>query len=124
MSKSVFEPVKITWDKKEYEIPANQVMGLIARIEDHISFADLVGNKPKIGKISTAWAEALRYAGAKVSNEEVYSEMFSGATGSQITSAVSGLMEIMIPPGHLQKKTVVAAGEKSTKSKRKATKTS
>jgi len=112
MSKSVFEPVKIKWDGEEYEIPANRVMGLIERIEDHISFADLGGKNPKIGKISRAWAEVLRYAGAAVSDDEIYMQMFDGATGGQIQTAVFGLMEIMIPPAYLQKKTPAGPAEK------------
>ena len=112
MSGSIFEDVKLEWDGKEYTIPSNRVMGLIERIEDHLSFSDLLSKNPKIGKIAGAWAEALRYAGAAVSDEQVYAEMFRGATTGQIKTAVFGLMEIMVPPQHIQKKTDNGAQKK------------
>ena len=105
MRDSVFDDVKIKWDGKEYTIPSNRVMPLIERIEDHVSFGDLAGKKPKIGKIASAWAEVLRYAGASVSDEQVYADMFKSATSGQIHTAISGLLMIMVPPEALQKKT-------------------
>lgn len=105
MEDSVFDEVKIKWGGKDYTVPSNRVMGLIERIEDHISFADLSGNRPRLGKIAAAWAEALRYAGAQVSAEEVYGDMFKSATSGQINTAISGLLLIMIPPDAIQKKT-------------------
>lgn len=93
------------WADEEYVIPANRVMGLIERIEDHITFADLASNKVRFGKISRAYAEALRYAGKDVGVEEVYKSMLSGATTNQVQSAINGLLQIMIPPEPVQKKT-------------------
>jgi len=112
MRESVFDDVKIKWDGKDHTVTSDRVMGLIERIEEHISFADLSGTKPKIGKIAGAWAEALRYAGARVTTEEVYAGMFKSATSGQINTAISGLLLIMIPPEALQKKTVNGKGKK------------
>jgi hypothetical protein len=104
MSK-IFETVKIQWDGEDYEVDPNRVMGLINRIEDHISFSDLSSKSLKISKVACAYAEALRYAGCTVTDAEVYNSMFDGASGRQIQNAISGLLLIMIPPEHLQKKT-------------------
>ena len=105
MPKSIFETVKLQWGDETFEVAPNQVMGLIQRIEDHITFADLHTSKPAIGKISAAYAEALRYAGASVTDEEVYGQMFDMATGRQMKNSITGLLMIMIPPNQLQKKT-------------------
>lgn len=102
---SVFEDVEIRWGDKDYKVPSHRVMGMIEKIEDHVTFGDLNTNKPPLGKIAAAFAEALRYAGANVSSEEVYSGMFEGATTGQILMAITGLQMIMIPPAHVQKKT-------------------
>ena len=105
MSKSIFEPVTLAWGKDTYEIPAELVMGLIERIEDHVTFGDLADNKVKFGKIAAAYGTALRYAGCRVTNEEVYRSILDGASFEQVTSAINGLMMIMVPPGRIQKKT-------------------
>ena len=120
MSESVFETVKIKWDGKEYEIPPDRMMGLIVRIEDHISFADLAGKNPPMSRIAGAWSEVLRYVGVSVSGEEVYRDMIKGASLAQIQTALFGLMEIMIPPDAVQKKTKAGpAAKTSGKKKRK-----
>lgn len=123
MSKNIFEPVKLLWNDEEYEVASNRVMGLIQRIEDHVTFADLQLENPKIGKISVAYAEVLRYAGAEVKDDEVYQAMFHGATGAQIQNAITGLLVIMIPPQHLQKKTPGGKTKKSSNRKRSRKKT-
>ncbi|NIQ01592.1 MAG: hypothetical protein GWM98_15405 [Nitrospinaceae bacterium] len=105
MTNSVFKPVTLEWEGTEYEIPADRIMGLIVRLEDIVSFRDLDQKNVKPGKISAAYAEALRYAGATVTDEEVYEQMFLGATTGQLYGAIAGLFSIMIPPSHLQKKT-------------------
>lgn len=101
MNKSIFEPVKLKWGDEEKEIPANRVMELIILLEDHISFEDLIGN-PKRGKLSNAYSEGLRFAGFSVTTEEVYSQMFSGASLIQIQNAIAGIQQIMIPPATLK----------------------
>lgn len=115
MTKSIFEPIKIQWGDDEYEIPANRIMGLIETIEDHVSYADLNPDNPKMGKIAAAYTKAIRYAGGKVDEGEVYNAMFDGATAFQVAQAIDGLLAIMIPPAHLQKKTADTKAAKSSK---------
>ena len=116
MSESVFQEVKLGFKGEEYTIPPDRVMGAIAVVEEHVTFADLVDTKrPKLARIAQAFGALLRYAGAKVEDDVVYSAMFDGKTGVQIQNAISGLLEIMVPPEHLQKKT---EGNKASRAKR------
>ena len=104
MSESVFEPIIIEWEGQEYEIPANRVLGLIEQIESHVSYSDLLGDF-KVARISKAYGAALRYADADVTDEQVYEKMFDDANAGQVQKAVNGMLAMMIPPKHLQKKT-------------------
>lgn len=104
---SIFEPVTLTWNDEEYTIEPNRVMGLIEVIEDIITLEEVVsktGNKR--GKLSRAFASALRYAGAKVNDEDVFKTMFGSTAGSSISSAVTAILMLMIPPEHLRAETV------------------
>lgn len=95
----IFQPVKLTWNDIEYTVPANQVMGLIAQIEDVVTLAELLNKKgAPMGKVAMAYGNALRYAGAKVADEEVYKGMFSQDASNVVQAAVAGLLSMMIPP--------------------------
>lgn len=100
-----FEPIPLYWEGKEYIIPSRKIMPAIARIEDVVTLTELQeyaarGTMP-IGKIAMSYGAVLRFAGANITDEEVYSGMF-GAEGQdqQATAmiAVQGLMEMMMPP--------------------------
>lgn len=121
MSRSVFEDVTIKWGEQEYKIPSNKIMEVICTIENHITFLDLQSKNPKMINMARAYGEVLRFAGADVTDDEIYSDMFRDATLGQIQNAVSGLMYIMIPPEHLQKKTEVPI-KRTAKKKRKVKK--
>lgn len=99
---SIFQPVTLKWDDKEYVVPANQVMGLIAQIEDVITLAELMNKKgAPLARVSMGYGAALRYAGAKVKDEDVYKGMFSENASATIQAAVAGLLSMMIPPQEL-----------------------
>ena len=98
---SIFEDVTITWKGEEYIIPYNRVMGLIKVIESAISVDELVSDTPPRGKLASAYAAAIKYAGGRVTEEDVYSTFFSdGAIAIQ--TAIVGLVMMMTPPQHLQ----------------------
>lgn len=99
----VFRDIILPWEGQDYTIPSNKVMGAIARIEDVLTIKELyeasAGGNIKFTRIAAAFGEALRYAGAKVSDDEVYGAMFAGAESQHvIVSAISGLLSMMIPP--------------------------
>jgi len=99
-----FEDIRLQWAGSDYVIRANRVLGAIARIEDVVTLNELQrfgarGTAP-MAKIAMAYGAVLRYAGAKVTDEEVYAGMF-GATGTSadaVVESISALVAMMVPP--------------------------
>jgi hypothetical protein len=105
----IFKDVKLTWSGQEYKIPGNRVMGLILRIESVITLSELASMGAKaqsdsliaipLARISQAYSEALQYAGANISTEEVYAGMFAeDGNSNTIVAALIGLQQLMLPP--------------------------
>lgn len=93
---AIFNQVTVPWKGEDHAVTAN--MAVINRIENHVSLAVLAnkmqeGNVP-ISHYSAVIGELLRHAGVKVTNEEVYQEMFHGdpdplwAAAGQVMQAV------------------------------------
>jgi hypothetical protein len=106
---AIFEEVQLDWNGKTYSIPRNNVLRLIAQMEDVVTLGRLhefmtTGQIP-LGKVSRAFAIALRFAGARVTDEEVYAGMFS-AGGVELQAralqAIQVLQGLMIPPERLR----------------------
>lgn len=101
---SIFEPIKLTWDKNVYEIPADKVLGAITRIEDVLTLKEIhdavsARGAVSISRVAQAYGTVLRYAGAKVTDEEVYADMFVGkADGSTVMNSVQTLLLMLTPP--------------------------
>lgn len=104
-----FDDITLEWEGKPYIIKHNRVLGAIARIEDHITFAELsrvgIGKPPPTAKLAMAYATVLRYAGADVTAEDVYQRVFAVAPDEKkveiVVTAVTVLLAMMIPPVHL-----------------------
>lgn len=112
---AIFQPITFGWGGKDYVVPADRALGLIAEIEEVMTFIDLAINrdKPNLSKLARAYGAALRYAGAKVSDEEVYEGLFKpGHLIDEVHTAMSVLMAIMMPPGAVSGGTA-DAGSKS-----------
>lgn len=104
-------PVTLTFEDKKYEIPADKILPLIAQIENVITLGQLLDEQnPAPAKLSMAYGIALRYAGAKVTDGEIYTSIFKNNSAQMMAEAVSGLMALMIPPEAIQKK--VSSGKK------------
>ena len=103
----MFEQITLQWEGRDYVIPADQIMGAIAVIEEQVSFPELAQSlqtgRLAISKLAGAYAALLRFAGAsKISQEIVYGRMFSdGHMREEIPKAVSTLILIMTPPSVL-----------------------
>ena len=122
----VFSEVKITWKGEDYVVPPERVMRLIATIEDVVTIEELMTPRLKRGKIAEAYGAALRFAGAKVHDEEVYTTLFGAEAMVSTLAAIDGLMKMIIPPEHLQPKTEEkpkgnAGGKKSRKGSKSST---
>ena len=100
---SLFSEVNLEWGGKTYTVAPDRVMRLIDIIEDTITMLELnehaqAGTHP-MAKIATAYADALSYAGAKVTAEDTYKAWFSaGDNKGVMASAIGGLLAMMIPP--------------------------
>lgn len=100
---SIFEPVVLEWEGKDYTVPSSKVMGLIGAVEQHVSLSRLLGT-PGHREVAYGYWAALRYAGCKVAVEEVYSALF-GNSGTRYIEIGQQLAVMMIPPEHLQSST-------------------
>lgn len=99
---AIFKPVTFGWAGKDYTVPAERALGLIAEIEEVMTFVDLAlsREKPSLSKLARAYGAALRYAGAAVSDEEIYEGLFKpGHLIEEVHQAMFVLMAIMMPPG-------------------------
>ncbi len=106
MSTGIFQEITLVWAGREYRIPPDQVMPAIAIVEDHVLLGDVVqaarrGAVP-LAKLSRAFGAVLRFAGARVSDDEVYAGMFKrGSQRDAAEAAVNTLLTMMIPPEQL-----------------------
>lgn len=97
-----FDDVTIEWRGKPYTIPARNMMGAIARIEDHVTMPELgrYGDRQTVplSRLASAFASVLRFAGCQVKDEEVYSAMFEGEDVQKAVGAsMQVLMTMMVP---------------------------
>lgn len=97
-----FDDVTLIWRDREYTIPARNMMGAIARIEDHVTMPEMQrfgerGTAP-ISRLSAAFGSVLRFAGCQVKDEEVYSAMFEGGDAAiAVSTSIRTLLAMMVP---------------------------
>lgn len=102
---AIFDDIEFEWEGVPYTLAGDsKIMKVLAAVEDHITISELItqqqsGNVP-LAKLSAAYATMLRFAGARVSDAEVYRGMWQGmADSSSIATAITALLAIMVPPG-------------------------
>jgi hypothetical protein len=105
---AIFEDQTLWWKGEAFVVPATRMLGAIAVIEEHITFIEMVAasqGKPPLVKISRAFGALLRYAGCKVSDEEVYRGLFDAESNvmERIETAVTAFLLLMTPPATLLK---------------------
>lgn len=100
---AIFQAITLTWKGTDFEVPADRVMRLIAVVEQHVRINDLISEQgPPLSKLATAYAAALRFAGARVGDDEVYADFFT--TGPEVAAQLAnGLLSMMIPPDSLKR---------------------
>lgn len=81
--------IVLNWKGVDYTIPASKAFAVGEQVEDVLSMADIaaMGTSPKFFKIARAFGVMLRFAGCKVSDDEVHREitaslMQAGKVGS------------------------------------------
>ena len=107
-----FDPVTFGWKGEEYTVEAERQLMLVAKIEDALSAGTgeqaltilLRPEGPPYARLACAYGAALRYAGADVSDEDVYLSMMEGFAKSDVSSvtqaqaAVLALIHVVSPP--------------------------
>ena len=95
--------ITMTWRGKEYTIPEKKVFEVGDQVEDVLTLGDLaaMGLKPKFHKLAKCFGVMLRFAGCKVSDREVHSEMMrqireSGDEQSVASNAVDALWTVLL----------------------------
>lgn len=102
---AVFQEIRLSWDGREFVIPAERVLGAIAEVEEVVTLPEILmmmGGKMTMAKLSRAYGALLRYAGASLSDDEVYGGLIKhGKTFEQMKTACVALCGLMIPPDKL-----------------------
>lgn len=107
-----FEDVTLGWKGETFTIPANRQMGLVARIEDALSgdtgrqaISILMQKEgPPYSRLAAAFGAALRYAGANVTDEEIYVSIMEDFSKSQalvvakLQAVIVALLMVIAPP--------------------------
>lgn len=112
----------ITYKGDEYVIKANTLMRCILGIEDIITLIEIqntaLRGTMKLAAIASAYAFALRFAGCKITDIEVYYEMLGHKEGDKpgenmerAAQLIRELIELMSPPKSLAKKLQSGNGE-------------
>lgn len=105
---AIFDDITLVWNGVDHKIPASRVLGAIARIEDVLTLQELHkfqeerGTAP-MARLSQAYGSLLRYAGAGVTDDEVYVGLFSGGDSAVVANSIRQLIFMMIPPTILKK---------------------
>jgi hypothetical protein len=114
----IFKAVEFDWHDKTFTVPADHVLGAIAIVEEHFTFQDLANametKKLSLTRLARCYGDVLRYAGATVTDDEVYAGMFVGDMALKIRQATDMLLAMMIPPS------VLAAAEETTRGNARA----
>lgn len=118
---AIFEEVTLNWGGKDYRIEPSRVMGAIAKVEEVITLKELgefamKGDAP-MARLAMAFGNVLRYAGAKIGDDEVYAGLFDPEQGGSVMSSISVLLSMMVPPTTMRspgKNQAVPTGGKSS----------
>lgn len=107
----VFDDVTLEWDGKEKTVPADGVMRMLAKVEDHLTLHEMQtfserGTAPLI-RVSMAYAAALKHAGFQVDDQTVYKRLMDSSDGDEgrfAIDVITQLQMMMVPPADLDVK--------------------
>jgi len=123
----IFEEVTFKWRDQEYKIPPERVLKCIAAVESagvtlgHLLYHGSIASMP-IATLSGGLGVALRFAGAKVTDEEVYDDLFADRDKlrEQGMMVMVMLQALMIPPARLKEAAEKIRQEEEVAGKAKA----
>ena len=95
--------ITLTWKGKTYTIPEKKAFEVGDQIEDILTLSELaaMAERPKFHKLARCFAVMLRFAGCRVSDMEVHSQMMTqiknGAQEDLVAAnAVAALMAVLM----------------------------
>jgi len=95
--------ITLTWKGKAYTIPEKKAFEVGDEIEDVLTLYELaaMGERPKFHKLAKCFGIMLRFAGCKVSDRDVHSEMMrqikDGAGEDMVAAnAINALMAVLL----------------------------
>lgn len=99
---SIFSEVTFKFRGEQFVIPPDRILKAIAIIEETITLKELIimaqNDTAPISRIAIAFASVLRFAGCRVTDDEVYASMFRGGAEAQTaTTAIQVLLNMMVP---------------------------
>src|SRR5262249_36866293 len=101
---AVFEDIRLEFGGREYVIPANRVLPAIARVETVVTMHELtrdaMNNTFNLSRVAQGFGALLRFAGAKVTDDDIYFSMFGGVVPdpAKAVAALNQLFFVMVPP--------------------------
>lgn len=123
---SIFEPIKLQWQGKGYEIPADRVMRVLQALEAEgfgLAVLGQMRSQMQMARIASAYAIILRLAGASATDADVYAAMFADPDdmANVVATALNTLEAMFVPPDFGEKKSqskVTPAKKKRSSKKR------
>lgn len=126
---AIFDPIEIEWDGKPYRIEPQNILKAIARVEEHITLAQLVkqaeSGSVSSSKLSMAFGTLIRFAGAKATDEEVFERVLGAGSlnADDMGKALGMMLSMMLPrsvkamasSGNVQRRTTSDSSKKPTK---------
>lgn len=97
------QDVTLTWDGCEYIIPETSLFRALEKVENHLTLHEIVTHSARgsvpMAKLSGAYCELLRHAGARVKEMDVYRVVQSDPVkSSELTQC---LLMMLSPPEDL-----------------------
>jgi hypothetical protein len=95
--------IRLTFRGQDYVIPENRAFEAGEAVEEIVTLSELVGmrTRPRFHKLARCYGELLRYAGCRVTDREVHSEIMGGLKGREAkaeaaAAALNALIEVLM----------------------------
>jgi hypothetical protein len=102
---AIFQPFEILWRDETYTVPPEKILAAIAIVEEHMTIADLARDSQsgsfRMSRVARAWGALLRFCGSRVTDEDVYGELFQGDSDTmrkRLVDSVGALLTLLVPP--------------------------
>lgn len=100
---AIFEDITVKWGEEDFTIKGDdEIMKLIALIENEATIAELTDGQPKLARAAKAYFVLLKFAGAEeLTLAEVYASLLHGGADA-LRGALESLITIMVPPAAIE----------------------